>query len=108
MPDLYPSFTVDQLAQLMFPRSPELPLLSVASVPLIAYSLLFLAPTTFRNLSELTLSSQYFVLSYPLTVLFALITGTIALREPPSWIDPVVALLLFTGLSFVTPNSTPG
>ncbi|KAJ7026271.1 cation efflux family-domain-containing protein [Mycena alexandri] len=81
-----------------FPSTPVLPLISLAALPFLAFSLLFFSPITARSLSHLSFTPQHFMLSYPSTSVFAAIFGTLAFSQFPTWTDAVVAILLYFGM----------
>ncbi|KAG6868188.1 hypothetical protein C0993_006401 [Termitomyces sp. T159_Od127] len=87
--------------------------MSLASVPVIAYALLFFAPITDRSLAHLSYGPHYFKLSYPTIAGIAAILGVLAFTQPPSWGDLLVAVCLFSGMfpentdAFATPPRTP-
>lgn len=72
--------------------------MSLASIPVIAYALLFFAPITDRSLAHLSYGPQYFKLSYPTIAGIAAILGALAFTQSPSLGDLVVAICLFLGL----------
>ncbi|KAJ7695129.1 cation efflux family-domain-containing protein [Mycena rosella] len=78
--------------------TPVLPLVSLAAIPFLAFSLLFFAPITARSLSHLSFTPQHFMLAYPSTAVFAAIFGTLAFSQFPVWTDLAVAVLLYFGM----------
>jgi zinc transporter 5/7 len=86
--------------QLDSPPTPVLPLVSLATLPFLAFSLLFFSPITARSLNHLSFTPQHFMLSYPSTSVFAALLGPLAFSQFPTWTDVAVALLLYFG-SFV-------
>ncbi|KAG5352669.1 hypothetical protein C0989_001206 [Termitomyces sp. Mn162] len=106
-------FYLFRMVLLGFPTDPVLPLMSLASIPLIAYALLFFAPITSRSLAHLSYGPQYFKLSYPTIASIAAILGVLAFTQSPSWSDLSVAVCLYTGMfpentdTFATPPRTP-
>ncbi|KAJ7743155.1 cation efflux protein [Mycena metata] len=91
-------FYVFRTVVLDFPSTPVLPLISLAALPFLAFSLLFFSPITARSLSHLSFTPQHFMLSYPSTSVFAAIFGTLAFSQFPTWTDAVVAILLYFGM----------
>ncbi len=85
--------------QLDFPPTPVLPLISLACLPVIGYSLLFLTPLTMQSMSQLAFKPQHFRLTFPTLVASSYILGTIAFRQTPTWADLVIASLLYVGMS---------
>ncbi|KNZ80134.1 Zinc transporter 7 [Termitomyces sp. J132] len=91
-------FYLFRMVLLGFPTDPVLPLMSLASIPLIAYALLFFAPITSRSLAHLSIAA---------------ILGVLAFTQSPSWSDLSVAVCLYTGMfpentdTFATPPRTP-
>ncbi|PPQ63373.1 hypothetical protein CVT24_005638 [Panaeolus cyanescens] len=83
---------------LNFPSSPILPLLSLASLPVIAYSLLFLTPLTTQSFKTMSLRPQHFGISYPSLLIFAFVFGTLMFQHTPGWTDALVASLLYFGM----------
>lgn len=83
--------------QLDFPPTPVLPLISLACLPVIAYSLLFLTPLTMQTVKQLSFKPQHFGLSFPTLVASSYILGTIAFRQAPTWADLLIASLLYVG-----------
>ncbi|KAJ6504837.1 cation efflux protein [Mycena vitilis] len=81
-----------------FPSTPALPLVALAALPCLAFSLLFFSPITARSLSHLSFTPQYFMLSYPSTSLFAAILGALAFSQFPTWTDAAVAIFLYFGM----------
>ena len=85
--------------QLDFPPTPVLPLISLACLPVIAYSLLFLTPLTMQSMSQFAFKPQHFRLTFPTLVASSYILGTIAFRQTPTWADLLIASLLYVGMS---------
>ncbi|KAF9258720.1 cation efflux protein [Marasmius fiardii PR-910] len=81
-----------------FPSDPILPLLSLASIPFLSYSLLFLTPTALRSLGDLLPSSRHVALSYPFSFGLAASFGPLAFSHMPSWTDVIIAGLLYVGM----------
>ncbi|KAJ7918716.1 cation efflux protein [Mycena leptocephala] len=91
-------FYVFRTVVLDFPSTPAIPLLSLAPLPFLAFSLLFFSPITARSLSHLSFTPQHFMLSYPSTSIFAAILGPLAFSQFPTWTDAAVAILLYFGM----------
>ncbi|KAF9078123.1 cation efflux family-domain-containing protein [Rhodocollybia butyracea] len=81
-----------------FPPSPVLSLFSLALIPFIAYSLLFLSQTTERSLKTASPIPRHLALSFPFSFGCAIIFGTLAFSQKPSWTDGGVGLLLYVGM----------
>ncbi|KAJ7281878.1 cation efflux protein [Mycena rebaudengoi] len=96
-------FYVFRTVVLDFPATPILPLISLAAIPFLAFSLLFFAPITARSLSHLSFTPQHFTLAYPSTAVFAGLFGSLAFAQFPTWTDAAVAILLY--LAPRTPTS---
>ncbi|RDB15765.1 Zinc transporter 7 [Hypsizygus marmoreus] len=96
-----------------FPTTPDLPLISLAIIPVIAYALLFFSPITARSLSHLSFTHNHFMLSYPTIIGISAILGTLAFSQFPTWTDPFVAGFLYLGMypesvdAFAAPPRTP-
>jgi zinc transporter 5/7 len=82
---------------LNFPPSPALPLLSLASLPFIAYILLFFSPITAKSMTHVTPIPYYFTVSFPVTSLFAAVFGSLAFSQYPAWSDILLVSLLYIG-----------
>ncbi|KAG7093838.1 hypothetical protein E1B28_007477 [Marasmius oreades] len=91
-------FYVFRTFMLGFPSEPILPLLSLASIPLLSYSLLFLPPIALRSPSDVLPSSRHIVLSYPFSFGLAASFGPLAFSHMPSWTDVAVAGMLYIGM----------
>lgn len=78
---------------------PVLPLLSLASLPFLAYTLLFFCPLTSRSLDTLSFTPQHFQAAFPQTVVSALVLGNLAFSHHPKWVHVVLIFLLYNGLS---------
>ncbi|KAG6844555.1 hypothetical protein H0H87_005975 [Tephrocybe sp. NHM501043] len=106
-------FYVFRLVLLGFPIDPALSLMSLASIPVIAYALLFFAPITARSMAHLSYGPHYFKLSYPTIAGMAAILGVLAFTQTPSWSDLFVATFLYLGMfpentdAFAAPPRTP-
>ncbi|KAJ7132071.1 cation efflux family-domain-containing protein [Mycena epipterygia] len=91
-------FYVFRTVVLDFSPTPALPLVSLAAIPFLAFSLLFFSPITARSLSHLSFTPQHFMLAYPSTSVFAAIFGSLAFSQFPTWTDAAVAILLYFGM----------
>ncbi|TRM65177.1 hypothetical protein BD626DRAFT_487931 [Schizophyllum amplum] len=104
---------VFRMVVLDFPSTPVLPLLSLAVLPMLAYSILFLTPMTARSLKTISLTPQHFLLSFPSTCVVGALLGPLAFNQSPQWTDIVIATCLFYGLfprsveSLTRPPQTP-
>jgi Cation efflux family len=100
-------------SQLHFPTTPVLPLSSLAALPLLSYTLLFLSPNTSRSHNNVSYSPRSFMVSYPSAFVFACIIGIVAFGLYPSFTDIAVGGLLFYGMypvslsSLTVPTRTP-
>ncbi|KAF8159768.1 cation efflux family-domain-containing protein [Crassisporium funariophilum] len=83
---------------LQFPPTPVLPLVSLASIPVIAYSLLFLTPLTTASITRVSFKPQHFGLSYPTLVVLSFVFGSVVFRQTPTWSDMIIASLLYVGM----------
>lgn len=79
------------------PEVPVLPLGSLAVIPVIAYSLLYLTPKSATTVRGLASPAQSHLLSFPTMGLFVVIFGFLAFSHHPTWTDPLAAILLFIG-----------
>lgn len=101
------------IPQLDFPGTPALPLSSLAALPLLSYTLLFLSPNTSRSHNTVSYTPRFFMLSYPSAFVFACIIGTVAFGLYPSFTDIAVGGLLYHGMypvdlsSLSVPTRTP-
>lgn len=84
--------------QLGFPTTPVLPFFSLALVPFLAYSLLFLSPTTGRSLQSASPTPRHLVLSLPFSFGCSIVLGLLAFSQAPSWSDGAVGILLYFGM----------
>ncbi|KAF9478292.1 cation efflux protein [Pholiota conissans] len=91
-------FYIFRTVMLNFPPTPILPLISLACLPVVAYSLLFLTPLTLQTAKQLSFKPQHFGFSYPLLVISSFALGTLAFRQVPSWTDILIASLLYVGM----------
>ncbi|KAL0566477.1 putative zinc transporter msc2 [Marasmius crinis-equi] len=96
-----------------FPSEPILPLISLASIPLLSYSLLFLSPMALRSLKDVSPTSRHVALSFPFSFCVGASFGPLAFSHMPSWTDLAVAGLLYFGMypegqeTFVAAPRTP-
>uniref|UniRef100_A0A0W0FWX2 Cation efflux protein transmembrane domain-containing protein n=1 Tax=Moniliophthora roreri TaxID=221103 RepID=A0A0W0FWX2_MONRR len=91
-------FYVFRAFMLQFPSEPVLPLLSLAAIPFLAYSFLYLPSVAMRNFRDTTTLSRHTVITYPLSFLLAAIFGPLAFSYAPSWMDLIVASVLYIGM----------
>ncbi|KAH8832528.1 hypothetical protein DL96DRAFT_1582497 [Flagelloscypha sp. PMI_526] len=77
---------------------PVVPLLSLAVLPFLAYTLLFFYPLTSKSLETLRYSPPHFQSSFPLAVATAIVLGNLAFSHHPRWLDIVLITLLYSGL----------
>jgi zinc transporter 5/7 len=71
--------------------------MSLALIPVIAYTLLFFIPITAQSLSHLSFTPQHFTLSYPTIAGISAILGSLAFSQFPTFSDIFVAVLLYIG-----------
>ena len=101
------------IPQLDFPGTPALPLSSLAALPLLLYTLLFLSPNTSHSHNTVSYVPRFFMLSYPSTFVFTSIIATIAFGLYPSFTDIAISGLLYHGMypvdlsSLSVPTRTP-
>lgn len=79
------------------PDAPAVPLSALVALPALAYSLLYLSPTTRETARTIALPAKHFSISYASTLIAAFILGALAFSEIPSWTDCIVSVLLFYG-----------
>ncbi|KAE9393476.1 cation efflux protein [Gymnopus androsaceus JB14] len=91
-------FYIFRTVLLGFPITPVLPLFSLALIPFLAYSLLFLSPTTARSLHRASPSPRHLALSFPFSFGCSTVFGLLAFSQAPSWTDAAVGLLLYFGM----------
>ncbi|KAF8845223.1 cation efflux protein [Paxillus ammoniavirescens] len=80
------------------PPSPVIPLLSLAVLPLLAYSMVFLTPDTQTDQYNPSQAAQVFLLSYPSAFLAAIALGHLGFSQQPCWTDVVVGAMLYYAL----------
>lgn len=81
--------------------------MSLATIPIIAYTVLFFTPITSQSLSHLSFTPQHFILSYPAISVISAILGSLAFSQFPTFNDICVATLLYIGrLSNGTPSAS--
>ncbi|TFK39380.1 cation efflux family-domain-containing protein [Crucibulum laeve] len=96
-----------------FPSTPVLPLISLAAIPVVSYSVLFLTPITAHSLSQASYTKQHFGMSYPILGALSAIFGSLAFSQLPGWTDLLVAGLLYVGMypenidTLTAPSRTP-
>ncbi|TFK74899.1 cation efflux protein [Pluteus cervinus] len=86
-----------------FPVVPILPLSSLVVIPVIAYSVLFFTPSVSSQPTRHSFTSQYFSFTFPVLTLSSPLIGLLVFSEYPTWMDFIVAGLLYLG---TYPNST--
>ncbi|KAJ4473719.1 cation efflux protein, partial [Lentinula aciculospora] len=91
-------FYIFRTVILKFPTTPVLPLFSLALIPFMAYSLLFLSPTTTRSLKNASPNPRYVALSFPFSFGCSVILGPLAFSQIPSWTDVAVGMILYFGM----------
>ncbi|KAJ3769191.1 cation efflux protein [Lentinula raphanica] len=91
-------FYIFRTIVLGFPTTPVLPLFSLALIPFMAYSLLFLSPFTARSLKNASPNPRYVALSFPFSFGCSIILGPLAFAQTPAWTDTVAGLMLYFGM----------
>ncbi|KAF8972631.1 cation efflux family-domain-containing protein [Flammula alnicola] len=88
--------TFSTAASLKFPPTPILPLISLACIPAVAYSLLFFTPLTMQSLNQLSFKPQHFGFSFPTLVILPTFLVSLPLskyqRMYPESIDTITAV----------------
>ncbi|KIM68074.1 hypothetical protein SCLCIDRAFT_1209457 [Scleroderma citrinum Foug A] len=85
-------------ALLNIPPSPVLPLLSLAVLPLLTYTMVFLTPDTKTNQYNPSQASRAYLLTYPLAFLVAIGLSHLGFSQSPNWTDLVVGSILYYAL----------
>lgn len=85
-------------ALLNIPPSPVFPLLSLAVLPLLTYTMVFLTPDTKANQYNPSQASQAYLLTYPLAFLVAIGLSHLGFSQSPNWTDLVVGSILYYAL----------
>ncbi|KAF7430574.1 putative zinc transporter msc2 [Pleurotus ostreatus] len=78
-----------------FPTTPVIPLSSLAILPLLTISLLFVTPTTTRAVGLAASAAHYVSFSYPVVALSTTLFGILAFSRLPSWSDILTASVLY-------------
>lgn len=78
-------------------ETPAVPVFSLLSLPLLAYTLLFFSPKVTATVRATALPTRHFTISYASSFIPALILGPLAFSQFPSWTDLVVGCMLFYG-----------
>ncbi|KAG9223774.1 hypothetical protein CCMSSC00406_0004885 [Pleurotus cornucopiae] len=78
-----------------FPSTPVIPLSSLAILPLLTISLLFVTPTTTRAVGLAASAAHYVSFSYPVVALSTTLFGILAFSRLPSWSDILIASVLY-------------
>jgi zinc transporter 5/7 len=71
--------------------------MSLATIPVIAFTVLFFTPITAQSLSHLSFTPQHFILSYPAIAVISALLGSLAFSQFPTFSDIFVAILLYIG-----------
>ncbi|KAG2366968.1 cation efflux family-domain-containing protein [Suillus spraguei] len=82
-------------ALLNFPPTPIVPLTSLAVLPVLAYTMIFLTPDTIGMQFNVIQTSQMFLVSYPIAFLVAVAMGFLGFSQRPHWIDLLVGVMLY-------------
>ncbi|KAG0709147.1 cation efflux protein [Suillus ampliporus] len=82
-------------ALLDLPPSPIIPLTSLAVLPILAYTMIFLTPDTIGMQFNVIQTSQLFLVSYPIAFLVATAMGFLGFSQHPHWIDLLVGVVLY-------------
>ena len=77
--------------------TPSMPLSSLIVIPLLAASLIYFSPTTNNAMKTVSAPAHVHVLSFLALSMFIVLFGFLAFVEHPTWMDPLVGLLLFIG-----------
>lgn len=85
-------------AVLNLPPSPVVPLLSLAILPLLTYSMVFLTPETNVNQYNPSQASQSFLFTYPLAFFMAVGAGHLGFTQSVDWTDLMVGSVLYYAL----------
>ncbi|KIK61561.1 hypothetical protein GYMLUDRAFT_42562 [Collybiopsis luxurians FD-317 M1] len=91
-------FYIFRTVLLGFPTTPALPLFTLPLIPFMAYSLLFLSPTTGRSLKSASPTPRHLSLSFPFSFACAIVFGSLVLSQAPSWTDAAVGIFLYYGM----------
>ncbi|KAF5369230.1 hypothetical protein D9757_010038 [Collybiopsis confluens] len=91
-------FYVFRTVLLGFPTAPVLPLFALPLIPFMAYSLLYLSPTTGRFLKNASPTPRHLTLSFPYSFGCAAVLGLLAFSQTPSWTDAAIGILLYFGM----------
>ncbi|KAJ4492656.1 cation efflux family-domain-containing protein [Lentinula edodes] len=100
-------FYIFRTVILGFPTTPVLPLFSLALIPFMAYSLLFLSPTTVRSLKNAAPNSRHIAMSFPFSFGCSVILGSLAFSQIPSWTDITIGFALYFGMYPQNNDNTP-
>ncbi|KAG1781019.1 cation efflux protein [Suillus placidus] len=77
------------------PSTPIVPLTSLAVLPILAYTMIFLTPDTIGMQFNVTQTSQMFLISYPIAFLVATAMGFLGFSQHPHWTDFLVGVILY-------------
>ncbi|KAI6120501.1 cation efflux protein [Pisolithus thermaeus] len=80
------------------PPSPVVPLLSLAILPLLTYSMVFLTPETSVNQYKPSQAAQSFLFTYPLAFLMTIVAGHLGFGQSVNWTDLMVGSILYYAL----------
>ncbi|EIW79167.1 cation efflux protein [Coniophora puteana RWD-64-598 SS2] len=80
------------------PSSPILPLASLVVVPFLTYIMVFVTPDSPDAQYNTTYTSQYFILSYPSSLIVSLAVGLLGFTQRPGMSDFAIGCLLYYGL----------
>ncbi|KAF4593256.1 putative zinc transporter msc2 [Pleurotus pulmonarius] len=78
-----------------FPSTPVIPLSSLAILPVLTISLLFVTPMTTRAVGLATSAAHYVSFAYPVVALSTALFGVLAFSQLPSWTDILVTSALY-------------
>ncbi|KAF5355308.1 hypothetical protein D9758_005989 [Tetrapyrgos nigripes] len=81
-----------------FPSAPVLPLISLACIPFVAYSLLAFSPLSARALKNASPIPKHFIVSFPLSFVSSATFGPLAFNQFPAWSDIFIGGLLYAGM----------
>lgn len=77
------------------PPTPILPLTSLAVLPLLTFTMIFLTPDTIGMQFNINQTSQIFLVSYPTAFLAATAIGFLGFSQHPHWIDLLVGVVFY-------------
>ncbi|KAG2141358.1 cation efflux protein [Suillus clintonianus] len=91
-------------ALLDLPPTPIVPLTSLAVLPILAYTMIFLTPDTIGMQFNVNQTSQMFLVSYPFAFIVATAMGFLGFSQRPHWIDLLLGVMLYYS---IRPDNDP-